>query len=325
VDEPLSKPILVVTARFTPAVEERIAREFSPRRKADGAPFNREELLQAAEGADAIFVTSADKLDAEFFRRLPNSVKVISTFSVGYEHIDLPAAAARNIPIGYTPGVLTDATADLTMLLMLGASRRAWEAQQFLHSGDWTKRDSSHLLGWQIAGKVLGILGMGRIGQAVAKRARSFGMKIHYSNRNRVPTALEEDATFHKDVRDLLRISQLFSLHAPDTLETRHFLNAETISLLPAGAIVINAARGRLVNDADLIAALKSGRIAAAGLDVFEGEPNIHPDYYKLPNAFLLPHVGSATIETRTAMGMLALDNIAAILSGKPAPALLQL
>jgi lactate dehydrogenase-like 2-hydroxyacid dehydrogenase len=321
----LSKPILVVTWHFTKPVEDRIDRDFLPRRNASNAPLSREELLRAAAGADAIFVTSADKLDAEFFRRVSSSVKVIATFSVGYEHIDLAAAAARKIPIGYTPGVLTEATADLTMLLLLGASRRAYEAQQFLRSGEWALRDSGHLLGWQVAGNVLGILGMGRIGQAVARRARAFGMYIHYSNRNRLSFELENDAVFHENPLDLLRVSRFLSLHAPDTPETRHFLKAETIELLPTRAIVVNAARGRLVKDDDLIAALKTGRIAAAGLDVFEGEPSIHPEYFGLANAFLLPHVGSATVETRTAMGMLALDNIQAVLNGQPAPALLRM
>lgn len=321
----MSKPILAVTWHFTKPVEDRIDRDFLPRRNPQSVILSREGLLQAAEGADAMFVTAADKLDAEFFRRVSASVKVIATFSVGYEHIDLEAAAARKIPIGYTPGVLTEATADVTMLLLLGASRRAYEAQQFLRSGEWTLRDSGHLLGWQVTGNVLGIFGMGRIGQAAARRARAFGMHIHYSNRKRLPAEIEKDAVFHENPLDLLRVSRFLSLHAPDTPETRHFLNAKTIALLPAGAIVINAARGRLVKDNDLIAALKTGRIAAAGLDVFEGEPNIHPEYFGLANAFLLPHVGSATVETRTAMGMLALDNIEAVLGGKPAPALLPL
>jgi lactate dehydrogenase-like 2-hydroxyacid dehydrogenase len=178
---------------------------------------------------------------------------------------------------------------------------------------------------WQATGKVLGIFGMGRIGQAVARRARAFGMKIHYSNRNPLSPELAGDAVFHPSPLDLLRAAEFLSLHAPHTPETHHFLNADTIALLPAGAIVINAARGGLVEDEALIAALKTGRLAAAGLDVFEGEPNIHPAYMGLPNAFLLPHIGSATLETNTAMGMLALDNIEAVLAGKPAPSLLKL
>jgi lactate dehydrogenase-like 2-hydroxyacid dehydrogenase len=245
---------------------------------------------------------------------------------VGYDHIDVRAAAARKIAIANTPGVLTDATADVAMLLLLGASRRAYEAQQLVRTGAWAKMSSgARLLGWDCAGKVLGIFGMGRIGQAVALRARAFGMKIHYSNRNPLPREVAGDAVFHESPQDLLRGSQFLSLHAPSTPETHHFLNAENIALLPAGAIVINAARGGLVDDGALIAALKTGHVAAAGLDVFEGEPNINPEYVGLANTFLLPHIGSATLETNTAMGMLALDNIDAVLAGKPAPSLVKI
>jgi lactate dehydrogenase-like 2-hydroxyacid dehydrogenase len=320
----LSKPILVLTDRFTKDVEERIERDFTVRRLAPSEAMQRDALLRAAEGADAMFINPPLKLDAEFFRGVPGSVKVIATFSVGYDHIDLRAAAERGIPIANTPGVLTDATADLTMLLLLGASRRAYEGQQRVRTGAWAKGPSDARLGTQPTGKVLGIYGMGRIGQAVARRARAFGMKIHYSNRQALALELAGDAVFHKSPLDLLRASEFLSLHAPHTPETHHFLNAETIALLPAGAIVINAARGGLVEDEALIAALRSGRVAAAGLDVYEGEPNIHPAYVGLMNTFLLPHVGSATLETNTAMGMLALDNIDAVLGGRAAPTLLK-
>jgi lactate dehydrogenase-like 2-hydroxyacid dehydrogenase len=321
----LSKPIVVLTEHFTADVEARIERDFTPRRVSPDAATRSEDLLRAADGADALFISPVDRLDAEFFRRLPASVKVIATFSVGYDHIDLRAAAARKMAIANTPGVLTDATADLAMLLLLGASRRAYEAQQLLRTGAWAKKSSAGLLGWQPTGKVLGIFGMGRIGQAVARRARALGMKIHYSNRQALAPELAGDAVFHKSPLDLLRISEFLSLHAPHTPETHHFLKTQTIALLPAGAIVINSARGGLVEDAALIAALKTGRVAAAGLDVFEGEPNINPAYIGLQNTFLLPHIGSATLETNTAMGMLALDNINAVLAGKPAPSLLKL
>jgi lactate dehydrogenase-like 2-hydroxyacid dehydrogenase len=272
-----------------------------------------------------MFVNPPAKLDAEFFGRVAASVKVIASFSVGYDHIDVGAAAARGIAIANTPGVLDDATADVAILLLLGASRRAYEAQELVRSGGWGKADAPRLLGWDCAGKVLGIFGMGRIGQAVARRARALGMKIHYANRNELPLSLAGDAVFHASAQDLLRVSQFLSLHAPHTPETHHFLNAQNIALLPAGAIVINAARGGLVEDGALIAALKTGPVAAAGLDVFEGEPNINPLYVGLPNTFLLPHIGSATLETNTAMGMLALDNIDAVLAGRVAPSLVKL
>jgi lactate dehydrogenase-like 2-hydroxyacid dehydrogenase len=207
------------------------------------------------------------------------------------------------------------------MLLMLGASRRAYEGQEMVRTATWTP-SSPVLLGWQLTGKVLGIFGMGRVGQAVAQRARGFWMIIHYFNPTCLPAALEKDAVFHSSPSGLLRVSEFLTLHAPETPETHHFINSKTIDLLPRGAILINSARGGLVVDEDLIAALKGGRVAAAGLDVFEGEPKLHPGYRTLKNTFLLPHMGSATVETRLAMGMVVLDNIDAVLQGKPAPSL---
>ncbi len=319
----MSKPVLVVTYRLTDEVEARIARDFVSRYP-EGAPYTTEELLAAAEGADALLVTSVNKLDASFFARVSSSVKVIATFSVGYEHIDLAAAGRRGIPIANTPGVLTEATADIAMLLLLAASRRATEGQELVRTARWKGWKPTDLLGWQVGGKVMGIYGMGRIGQAVAQRARAFGMRIHYCNRSRLAAEVAGDAVFHESPQELLRVSQFLSLHAPSTPETRHFLNARTLALLPRGAVVVNTARGGLVQDDDLIAALKSGQVAAAGLDVFEGEPDINPGYRELKNVFLLPHLGSATVETRTAMGMLALDNIDAVLAGRKAPSLVR-
>ncbi len=320
----MSKPVLVVARRFTKPVEERIARDFEARYNTHDQPFTQVELLAAADGADALFVSPANKLDAFFFTHLPKSVKVIATFSVGYDHVDLNAMTASGVPVANTPGVLNDATADIAMLLLLGASRRAYEAQNLVHSGQWAVSKPADLLGWQLGGSILGIYGMGRIGQAVAHRARAFGMEIHYCNRRELPPEEAQGAVFHQTAESLLKVSRFLSIHAPSTAETRHFLRAETIAKLPDGAIVVNTARGGLVNDEDLIAALRTGRIAAAGLDVFEGEPNVNPGYLDLPNTFLLPHIGSATFETRTAMGMLALDNIDAVLAGKPAPTLLR-
>jgi len=316
------KPIVVVTSHFIEGVETRIEREYEARRSTNGASFKSQELLAAAEGADAMLVTPVDRIDAAFFKRVSASIKVIATYSVGFDHIDLRAAAERKIAIANTPGVLTDATADIAMLLLLGASRRAYEAQELVRAGEWKSSNVAALLGWQPTGKILGVFGMGRIGQAVARRARGFGMKIHYYNPVRLPEDTVEDAVFHADPLDLLRVSAFLSLHAPESEETHHFLNAKTIQLLPPGAIVVNTARGGLIVDEDLIAALQSGHVAAAGLDVFEGEPKLHPGYLALKNTFLLPHIGSATVETRTAMGMLALDNIDAVLSGNPAPSL---
>jgi lactate dehydrogenase-like 2-hydroxyacid dehydrogenase len=318
----MNKPILVVTSRYTKEIEDRIDRDYNARRNPNQFPFSQQKLLAVAEGADALFITPADRLDSAFFQKVSSTVKIIATYSVGFEHIDLEAAARRKIAVANTPGVNSEATADITMLLLLGASRRAYEAQELVRTGAWGPLSPDMLLGWQLGGKVLGILGMGRVGQAVARRARGFGMKIHYCDPSELPAEIVGDAVYHKDSSHLLRASQFLSLHAPETPQTRHFLNSKTISLLPSGAIVVNAARGGLVVDDDLIAALKSGRIAAAGLDVFEGEPKLHPEYISLKNTFLLPHVGSATIETRTAMGMRALDNVEAVLNGGPAPTL---
>jgi lactate dehydrogenase-like 2-hydroxyacid dehydrogenase len=275
----MAKPVLVVTGRYPKEVEDRIDRDYNARRNPSQLLFTQQELLTAAEGADALFITPADRLNSEFFRQVSPSVKIIATYSVGFEHIDLEAAARRTIPVAYTPGVNSEATADIAMLLLLGASRRAYEAQELVRTGAWKPLSPDMLLGWQVGGKVLGILGMGRVGQAVARRARGFGMKIHYSNGSELPSEIAGDAVYHKDPPDLLRASQFLSLHAPETPQTRHFLNSKAISLLPPGAIVVNTARGGLVVDDDLIAALKSGRVAAAGLDVFEGEPKLNPEY----------------------------------------------
>jgi lactate dehydrogenase-like 2-hydroxyacid dehydrogenase len=316
----VTKPILVVTSRYPKEVEDRIDRDYDARRNPDQFPFSRPKLLSAAEGADALFITPADQLDSGFFEKVSPTIKIIATYSVGFEHIDVEAATRRKISVAYTLGVNNEATADIAMLLLLGASRRAYEAQELVRTGAWRPMTPDMLLGWQVGGKILGIFGMGRVGQAMARRARGFGMKIHYCNTSELPAEIAGDAVYHKDPSDLLRVSQFLSLHAPETTQTHHFLNSKAISLLPPGAIVVNTARGGLVVDDDLIAALKSGRIAAAGLDVFEGEPKLHPDYVSLKNTFLLPHIGSATVETRTAMGMLALDNVDAVLNGRPAP-----
>jgi lactate dehydrogenase-like 2-hydroxyacid dehydrogenase len=251
---------------------------------------------------------------------LPDRVRVLATFSVGTDHIDLAAAKARGLIVTNTPDVLTDATADIALLLILGAARRASEGERLIRADAWTGWTPTQLMGTHIGGKRLGLIGMGRIGQAVARRARAFGMTIHYSNRKRLPPELEEGAVYHADPDALLAVSDVLSLHFPATAETRHWLNAERIARLPPGAILINTARGTVVDDRAVVAALRDGRLAAAGLDVFENEPNLFAEYRDLPNSFLLPHLGSATVETRNAMGFKALDNIDAVLSGREPP-----
>lgn len=313
----MPKKTLVVTRQLLQEVESRIARDYIPKFNPEDRLYSSEELIEVSTGADALLITQQDVMDAALLSRLPNSVRVIATLSAGFDHIDLAAAAVRGIEVTNTPEVVTDATADIAILLLLAASRRASEGQVLVRSGNWRDPRPTELLGWQLTGKVLGIYGMGRIGSAVAERARAFGMSIHYTNIHRLNPELERGAVFHADAHDLLRNSPFLSLHAPGTKATAHFLNAETIELLPRGAVVVNAARGSLVNDDALIGALRSGRVAAAGLDVYEGEPEINPGYRTLPNVFLLPHMGTATIETRLSIGMRALDNLDAALAGK--------
>src|ERR1700674_2201413 len=267
----MTKPILVVTSRYPKEVEDRIDRDYCARRNPNQFPFSEQQLLSAVEGGDALFITPADRLDSGFFQQVSPTLKIIATYSVGFEHIDLEAAARRKIPVAYTPGANSEATADIAMLLLLGASRRAYEAQELVRTGAWKPLSPDTLLGWQVGGKILGIFGMGQVGQALARRARGFGMKIHYCNTSELAAEIAGDAVYHQNPSDLLRVSQFLSLHAPDTSQTHHFLNCKAIGLLPPGAIVVNTARGGLVVDDDLIAALKSGRGAAAGLDGFEG------------------------------------------------------
>jgi lactate dehydrogenase-like 2-hydroxyacid dehydrogenase len=319
------KPKVLATRRFPPDVESRLAANFAARLNPEDALYDGPALVEAAEGFDGILCAAGDALGADTIARLPASVKMIATFSVGYEHVDVAAAARRGIAVSNTPDVLTDATADITLLCLLGAARRAHEGTTLLRAHGWVGWAPTQLMGTQVTGKRLGILGMGRIGQAVADRARAFRMTIHYSNRSRLPAHLEKGAIFHADPDAMLPQCDFLSINAPMTPATKKWVNAERIAKLPKGAIVVNTARGGVVDDEALIAALRSGRLAAAGIDVFDGEPRIHPGYYGLENAFLLPHMGSATIETRNAMGFRALDNLEAfLLSGKTPPDLVK-
>ncbi len=298
-------------------VEERICRDYNAMLNGDDVIFEPGELAAQAEGFDALLVTATERFDANVIAQLPESVKIMATYSVGYDHIDVAAATQRGIVVTNTPDVLTDATADIALLLLLGAARGAHWGEAMIRGNAWGRWAPTHPLGLEVTGKRLGILGMGRIGQAVARRARAFGMEIHYHNRSRLDPALECGAVFHPTVHTLLQVSDFFSINCASTAETRGLLNDETIAHLPDGAIVVNTARGDIVDDDALIAALENGKVAAAGLDVFSNEPNIDPRYRDLENTFLLPHLGSATIETRTAMGMRALDNLDAYFRGE--------
>ncbi len=311
---------IVVTRRLPPRVEERAARDYDAVFNPEDRILSPDELIGIAEGADALLICSSEKLNRAMIGRIPPSVKVVSTFSAGLDHIDVDAAREKGLRIGNTPDAVTVATAEIAMLLVLGAARRSPEAEAMLRNRQWTGWHSTMLLGQRLDGKRLGIYGMGKIGQALAKRARAFDMIIHYHNRRRLPAEEEFGAVYQESLESLLAVSDVLSINAPSTPETQSMLNAKTIGQLPQGAIVVNTARGDLVVDEDLIAALRSGRLSYAGLDVFRGEPRINEGYYDLPNAFLLPHIGSATFEARDEMGFAALDNIDAVLAGKEPP-----
>ncbi len=248
-------------------------------------------------------------MDEETIKKLPETIKIISNFAVGFGNIDLDSARKRNIVVTNTPEVLTDATAEISMLILLGAARRAKEGAHWANKKNW-KWSADFLMGKQLTGSRLGILGMGRIGRAVADRARAFKMEIHYFNRSRLNKDLEKNATYHKSLESLLSVSDFFSINCPATKETKNIINKNTIKYFPDGAVVSNSARGDMIDDEAMVEALKSGKIFSLGLDVYNGEPDIHPEYLTLPNVYVLPHLGSATKKTRTAMADLAVNNI---------------
>ncbi len=259
--------------------------------------------VNAALGArDVLMMSFGNELQRDAINALPRSVKAIATYSVGYEHIDVDAARERGLPVFNTPGVLTDAVAEIGLLLILGAARRVTESIALIRGRNWTGWTPAQLIGLELVGKTLGILGMGRIGRGIAQRARACGMAIHYFNRTRLAPELEASAVYHADFGDMARASDVLMIAAQSSPDTRHFLNAERIALLRRGAIVCNVARGDLIDDDALIAALGDGWVRAAGLDVFENEPKIDARYYDLPNVFMLPHIGSSTLETRRRM-----------------------
>jgi glyoxylate reductase len=301
---------VLVTLELPPEVQAVFDAAFAT----DYAPalvFGTPEAETLIAGHDVLAVSATkDRLDARVIERLPASVRAIATYSIGLDHIDINAARARGIAVFATPDVLSDAVAEVGMLLLLGAARRVTESIALVRSGAWTGWTPTQLNGTGLGGKVLGIVGMGRIGRAVAQRARAFGMTIHYANRSRLTPDHENGAIYHADTEDLLRIAQFLLLACPATPETTGLLDARRIRLLPRGAIVANVGRGAVVVDADLADALASGHVAAAGLDVFNGEPAVYARYQTLPNVFMLPHIGSSTIEARVAMGRLLVQGL---------------
>ncbi|MEI8178357.1 D-glycerate dehydrogenase [Aestuariivirga sp.] len=311
------KPRILVTRKMMPEVERRISAEFHATLNPDDRQMGRDEILAEAGHHDGLLLTSFDKLGPEFIPALPPSIRIIATHSVGYDHLSIPQAEAKGVAVTNTPGVLTDATADVALLLILGAARGASWGDRMVRENRWGETTLLTPMGHDVSGQRLGILGMGRIGQAVARRGRAFGMTIHYYSRK--PVAVEDalGAIYHPRLEELLPNCDFLSINCASTPETRGMVNAQALALLPKGAIVVNTARGDIVDDGALIAALSSGRLAAAGLDVFKGEPNIDPRYRALDNIFMLPHIGSATPGTRNAMGHKCIDNLLQFFRGE--------
>lgn len=300
---------VLITRKLLRSNEERISKLWDAKFNLNDEAYSQNKLIELSKDCDGILSSILDKIDEETINKLPDSVKIISNFAVGFGNIDIKAARKKNVIITNTPDVLTDATAEIAMLLILGAARRASEAMTWVRNKNW-KWSADFLIGKQLQGSRLGILGMGRIGRAVALRAKAFDMKIHYRNRTRLKADLEAGANYHDSIKSLFSVSDILSINCPATPETTNIINKETLEFFPKGAIITNSARGDMIDDEAMVQALISRRIFSLGLDVYKGEPNIHPGYLNQPNVFILPHLGSATIKTRTAMADLAIDNI---------------
>lgn len=281
-----------------------------------GHVLQTEELVSHAQGKDVLLLTATDVIDKATVLRLPSSVKVIGTYSVGTDHLDLDALRDKGIKVLNTPDVLNESCADTALLLMLGAARRVTESAALIRDGSWSGWTPSQLIGLDVWGKRIGILGMGRIGQAIAKRARGFSMQVHYHNRKRLAAPLELGAQYHSSLASLAQQSDFLCIACPASPATRSIVNHQVLELLPSHAIVCNISRGDIIQDEDLINALRTGKVAAAGLDVFAGEPDIHPAYRSLPNVFGLPHIGSSTIDTRLAMAKMLCHSLDEVLKG---------
>jgi lactate dehydrogenase-like 2-hydroxyacid dehydrogenase len=308
---------ILLTRKLPPKAEAGFAEAFDCHLNVEDVAKSADQIVAEAQGMDGIALTSMDKFPAALINRLPDTVKILSTVSVGHEHLDIPAALARGMMVTNTPDVLTDATADIALLLMLGAARGAVWGERMVRENRWAGFSIVYPLGQDMSEMRLGILGMGRIGVAVATRAKAFGMALHYHNRRPSPEADALGAVYHATFEDMLPHCDFLSINCPMTAETKGIINARTLALMPQGSIVVNTARGGIVVDEDLIASLTSGHTAAAGLDVYNNEPNLDPRYRDLQNVFLLPHLGSATVRTRTNMGLRALRNMKAFFAGE--------
>ncbi|MFC3125914.1 2-hydroxyacid dehydrogenase [Pseudoroseomonas globiformis] len=310
-----TKPRVLVTRRLTANAAAVAKKSFDAHMATEDLDVAGVLDIMGRWEAEAILIGPKVKLDADAVAALPRSVRIIANSSVGYDHMDAAAAKARGIIVTNTPDVLTDCTADLAFLLLLAASRRAYEYEALMRQGWRQSLGLPDMLGLRPSGKTLGIVGMGRIGRAMASRARGFGMRILYHNRHRLPPELEQGAEYFPDLTAMLPHSQILSLHLPGG-EAGTLMDAEAFAALPRGAVFVNTARGSLVDEDALLAALRSGHLFAAGLDVFRSEPAYDRRFAELPNVFLTPHVASATVETRDAMAMRALSNIDAVMAG---------
>lgn len=313
---------VIVTRRLPREIEARMMELFDTQLNEDDRPLDREALAQTVGKADVLVPTVTDAIDGALLERAGPALKLIASFGTGVDHIDLAAARARGIVVTNTPGVLTEDTADMTMALILAVPRRLSEGERLLRGGDWRGWAPTTMLGHRIWGKRLGIVGMGRIGQAVARRARGFGLSIHYHNRNRLDEETEAalEATWWQSLDQMLAHMDFVSIHCPSTPATYHLLSARRLSLLRPQAYVINTSRGHAIDEAALVRLLESARIAGAGLDVYENEPLVTPKLLTLDNVVALPHIGSATIEGRLDMGEKVLINIQTFADGHAPP-----
>ena len=307
---------IFVTRKLLKENEDKLKELFEVKLNSNDIIYKPEEIIGHSKGFDGILSSVTDPINSETISKLSDSIKIIANGAVGFGNIDIEAARKKNITVTNTPDVLTDANADIQILLLLGASRKAYEGRLAAEKQDW-KWSWDFLLGKQMSNKRLGILGMGRIGRAVAKRAKAFGMEIHYHNRSKLSSDLEDGAIYHETLKGLFEQSEFLSVNCPATPETTKIINKETLSYLKKNTVIGNAARGDVVDDDAMVEAIKNGTVFAYGLDVYNGEPKIHPEYLKLKNIFLLPHLGSATKRTRWDMAYRATKNLEQFFSGK--------
>ena len=300
---------ILITRKLIKDSEDKASKTFDPIFNSNDELYSQSKVIEMSKGCDGILTSLTDKMDKETIDKLPNTIKIISNFAVGFGNIDLEAAKKRGIAVTNTPEVLSDATAEIGILLILGACRRAAEGIEAAREGGW-KWSADYLIGKQLTGTRLGILGMGRIGQKIAKIAKSLGMVVHYHNRSKLKSEKEDGAIYHDNIKSLFSVSDVLSICCPATKETENMINKETVEYFPKGAIITNVARGDIIEDEALIDALNRRKIYAVGLDVYKNEPNLNPGYLKIKTAFILPHLGSATKDTRIAMANLAIDNI---------------